>query len=62
MFGSAIIIIIFFFGGGVSGPSIFSDCSFQVHQPVNQEERHLLAHAMASDFSVARQIQNLDFY
>jgi hypothetical protein len=33
-------------------PSIFSDFSFWVHHLVN---RDLLAHAMASDFSVARQ-------
>jgi chemotaxis regulatin CheY-phosphate phosphatase CheZ len=31
----------------------FSDYSFHVHHPVNQDDRHLLAHAMASDFSVA---------
>jgi hypothetical protein len=34
-------------------PSIFSDYSFWFHHPVNQDDRHLLAHAMASDFSVA---------
>jgi hypothetical protein len=33
----------------------FSDYSFWVHHPVNQDDRHLLAHAMASDFSVAWQ-------
>jgi hypothetical protein len=34
-------------------PSIFSDYSFWVHHLVNWDDRHLLAHAMASDFSVA---------
>jgi hypothetical protein len=33
--------------------SIFSDYSFRVHHLVNQDNRQLLAHAMASDFSVA---------
>jgi hypothetical protein len=33
----------------------FSDFSFLVHRPVNQDARHLLAHAMASDFKVAWQ-------
>jgi hypothetical protein len=37
------------------GPSIFSDYSFLVHHPVNQDDWHLLAHAMASDFTVACQ-------
>jgi hypothetical protein len=36
-------------------PSIFSDYSFWVHRLVNWDGRHLLAHAMASDFSVAWQ-------
>jgi hypothetical protein len=52
------------FGGwGVSDPLylssssalLFSDYSFWVHHPVNRDDRHLLAHAMASDFSVAWQ-------
>jgi hypothetical protein len=29
--------------------SIFADYSFRVHHPVNLGDRHLLAHAMASD-------------
>jgi hypothetical protein len=33
-------------------PSIFSDYSSWVHHPVSHDDRHLLAHAMASDFSV----------
>jgi hypothetical protein len=33
----------------------FSDYSFRVHHLVNQDDRHLLAHAMASDFSAAWQ-------
>jgi hypothetical protein len=37
-------------------PSIFSDYSFWAYHPVNQDDRHLLAHAMASDFSVAWQL------
>jgi hypothetical protein len=36
-------------------PSIFSNYSFGIHQPVNQDDQRLLAHAMASDFSVAWQ-------
>jgi hypothetical protein len=51
-----------FLGGSVAPcacppprPSIFFDYSFHVHHPVNREDRHLLSHAMASDFSVAWQ-------
>jgi hypothetical protein len=36
-------------------PYIFSDYSFLVHHPVNQDDRHLLPHAMDSDFSVVWQ-------
>jgi hypothetical protein len=36
-------------------PSIFSDYSFRAHHLVNQDDRHLLAQAMASDFSAAWQ-------
>jgi hypothetical protein len=36
-------------------PSNFSDNSFLVHHPVNQDDWHLLACAMTSDFSVALQ-------
>jgi hypothetical protein len=36
-------------------PSIFSHYSFWVHHLVNWDDRHLLAHAMASDFSAAWQ-------
>jgi hypothetical protein len=47
-------------GWGVSSPLClsssstlhFSYYSFWVHQPVNWDDRHLLAHAIASDFSV----------
>jgi hypothetical protein len=51
-------------GEGVSGtsyaspppcPSIFSNYSLIVHHPVNRDDRHLLAHAMASNFTVAWQ-------
>jgi hypothetical protein len=44
-------------GGGISNPLCppFSDYSFWVHHPVNRDDRHILAHAMASDFSVAWQ-------
>jgi hypothetical protein len=34
------------------GPPFFTDYSFRVHHLVNRDDRHLLAHAMASDFSV----------
>jgi hypothetical protein len=37
------------------GPSLFSNSSFWVNHPVNREDQHLLAHAMASDFSVTWQ-------
>jgi hypothetical protein len=33
----------------------FADYSFWVHHFVNRDDRHLLAHAMASDFSAAWQ-------
>jgi hypothetical protein len=36
-------------------PSILSDYSFRIHHPVNRDDPHLLAHAMASDFSVTWQ-------
>jgi hypothetical protein len=36
-------------------PPFFSNYSFWVHHLVNRYDRHLLAHAMASDFSVAWQ-------
>jgi hypothetical protein len=36
-------------------PSIFSNYSFLVRHTVNWDDRHLLAHAMASDFKVAWQ-------
>jgi hypothetical protein len=53
----------FFFGGGAATPcaspppwpSIFSDYSFLVHHPANRNDRHILAHAMTSDFTVAWQ-------
>jgi Fe-S-cluster containining protein len=48
-----------FFGGSTTPcaspppwPSIFSDYSFWIHNLANWDDRHLLAHAMASDFSV----------
>jgi hypothetical protein len=37
--------------------SIFSNYSFLVHLPVNWDDRNLLAHAMASDFTVAWQYE-----
>jgi hypothetical protein len=36
-------------------PAIFSNCSFWIHHLVNRNDHHLLAHAMASDFSVTWQ-------
>jgi hypothetical protein len=55
--------LFFFWGGGSATPcaspppwpSIFSDYSFWVHHRVNQYDRQLLAHALPSDFLVARQ-------
>jgi hypothetical protein len=34
---------------------MFSNYSFLGHHPVNQDDRHLLAHAMASDLTVTWQ-------
>jgi hypothetical protein len=34
------------------GPPFFAHYSFCIHSLVNRDDRHLLAHAMASDFSV----------
>jgi hypothetical protein len=34
------------------GPSFFSYYSFLIHHPVDRDDWHLLAHVMASDFSV----------
>jgi hypothetical protein len=34
------------------GPPFFSDYSFWAHHLANLDDRHLFAHAMASDFSV----------
>jgi hypothetical protein len=58
--------------GGASGPLClsssalhFSYYSFLVHHPVNQDDRHLLACAMASDSTVAWQFsqrEQLFFY
>jgi hypothetical protein len=54
--------LIFFLGGGSQrplvpllflGPPFFPSYSFWVHHPVNRDARHILAHAMAPDFSVA---------
>jgi membrane-associated phospholipid phosphatase len=36
-------------------PSIFSNQSFLIHHLVNWDDRHLLTHTMASDFSAAWQ-------
>jgi hypothetical protein len=52
-----------FLGGGAAPPcasppprpSIFSDDSLLVHHPVNRDDLNLLAHAMASDFTVTWQ-------
>jgi hypothetical protein len=44
---------------------IFSNYSFGVHHPVNRDDQHLLAHAMASDFSVSWQFlskRNIVFF
>jgi hypothetical protein len=38
------------------GLPFFPNSSFWVHHPVNGDDRHLLAHAMAFDFSVTRQL------
>jgi hypothetical protein len=35
-----------------STPSIFSNHSFIVHHPVNRDDWHLLAHALASDLTI----------
>jgi hypothetical protein len=37
----------------VLGPLFFPIILFPVHHPVNLDDQDLLAHAMASDFSIA---------
>jgi hypothetical protein len=60
------IFLLFFWGGAGGGGSDplclpsslalhFSDYSFWVHHLVSRDDRHLLANAMASDYSVAWQ-------
>jgi hypothetical protein len=39
----------------LSSSSALRDYTFWFHHPVNRDDRHLLAHAMASDFSFAVQ-------
>jgi hypothetical protein len=63
-----VILSLFFRGGATTHcafppptPFILSDYSFFVHHPVNRDDRQLLAHAMASDFTVARQFSQLEF-
>jgi hypothetical protein len=59
----ATFVVRFLCVGGVSDPLCFSSSSalhfshyyFLVHHPVNQDDLHHLAHAMASDFTVAWQ-------
>jgi hypothetical protein len=52
---------IFFGGGGRATPCaslwpyICSNYYFLVHHPVSRDDRHLLAHAIASDFTVTGQ-------
>jgi hypothetical protein len=36
-------------------PFFYSEYSFLVHRPINLDDRNLLAHAMASDFTVTWQ-------
>jgi hypothetical protein len=61
-----------FFGGGGGGGEFcnplflssslalqFSQYSFLVHHPINPDDRHLLTHAMASDFSVTWQFSQI---
>jgi hypothetical protein len=43
-------------------PSIFSEFSFLAHQPVNWDDRHLLAHAMASHLTVAWQFSQREHF
>jgi hypothetical protein len=45
-------VIVFYVFASPLWPSIFSNYSFLVHLPVNWDDRHLLAHAMDSDFTV----------
>jgi hypothetical protein len=39
------------------GPQFYQLSFFLVHHPVNRDDRHLRAHAMASDFTVAAWIR-----
>jgi hypothetical protein len=56
---TALYIDIYIWGGAATpcasllfGPLFYYDYSFLVHHPVNRDDQHLLAHAMASDFTV----------
>jgi hypothetical protein len=57
------VFVLFLGGGEVSDPSCLSSSSalhfsnyfFLVNHPVNWDDRHLLAHAAASDLTVTRQ-------
>jgi hypothetical protein len=42
----------------ILGPSFFSGYSFLVHHPFNRHDQHLLAHALAFDFTVAWQFSH----
>jgi hypothetical protein len=42
-------------------PSIFSDCSFQVHHPVNRDDHHFLAHATSQLYGSFSQRKQLFF-
>jgi hypothetical protein len=41
-------------------PSTISDYYLLVHHHVNRDDRHLLGHAIASDFTVARQYSQIE--
>jgi hypothetical protein len=43
-------------------PSTISDYYLLVHHHVNRDDRHLLAHVMASDFTAARQYSQIEIF
>jgi hypothetical protein len=45
-----------------SSSALFFDYSFRSHHPVNWDDWHLLAHAMASDFTVTLQFSQREHF
>jgi hypothetical protein len=45
-----------------ASPTFFPDHDFHVHYPVNGDDQHLLAHALASDFSGSWQFSQRELH